>query len=198
MTLFYSMAAFALAASITPGPVNVVALGSGARYGLMPSLRHVTGATVGFVVLLVAVGFGVYELLQRMPILMHAIQWFGVAFLLYMAYKLAVDDGELASPDDRQTPRGPTMSRGAVMQWLNPKAWLAALAGMGAYTGGDPARIWQFAAIYFVVCWLSVGCWAAAGAMLQHHMRDAKRMRYLNRGMAALLAASAAYLVAAG
>ncbi|VVD95939.1 lysine transporter LysE [Pandoraea capi] len=198
MTLFYSMAAFALAASITPGPVNIVALGSGARYGLMPSLRHVTGATVGFVVLLVAVGFGVYELLQRMPILMHAIQWFGVAFLLYMAYKLAVDDGELASPDDRQMPRGPTMSRGAVMQWLNPKAWLAALAGMGAYTGGDPARIWQFAAIYFVVCWLSVGCWAAAGAMLRRHMRDAKRMRYLNRGMAALLAASAAYLVAAG
>ena len=89
MTLFYSMAAFALAASITPGPVNVVALGSGARYGLMPSLRHVTGATVGFVALLIAVGFGVYELLQRMPILMHAIQWFGVAFLTWYALQSA-------------------------------------------------------------------------------------------------------------
>ncbi|VVE86467.1 LysE family translocator [Pandoraea bronchicola] len=194
MTLFYSMAAFALAASITPGPVNVVALGSGARYGLVPSLRHVTGATVGFVVLLIAVGFGVYELLQRMPVLMHAIQWFGVAFLLYMAYKLAIDNGELGEADAR---RGPTMSHGAVMQWLNPKAWLAALAGMGAYTAGDPARIWQFAAIYFVVCWLSVGCWAAAGAMLRHHMRDARRVRHLNRVMAALLAGSAVYLVAA-
>ncbi|AVF39231.1 lysine transporter LysE [Pandoraea apista] len=194
MTLFYSMAAFALAASITPGPVNVVALGSGARYGLVPSLRHVTGATAGFVVLLVAVGFGVYELLQRMPVLMHVIQWFGVAFLLYMAYKLAIDDGELGEADAQ---RGPTMSHGAVMQWLNPKAWLAALAGMGAYTAGDPARIWQFAAIYFVVCWLSVGCWAAAGAMLRHHMRDARRVRRLNRVMAALLAGSAVYLVAA-
>lgn len=194
MTLFYSMAAFALAASITPGPVNVVALGAGARYGLVPSLRHVTGATVGFVVLLIAVGFGVYELLQRMPVLLHAIQWFGVAFLLYMAYKLAIDNGELGDADGQ---RGPTMSHGAVMQWLNPKAWLAALAGMGAYTAGDPARIWQFAAIYFVVCWLSVGCWAAAGAMLRHHMRDARRVRRLNRVMAALLAGSAVYLVAA-
>ncbi|MDR3396100.1 MAG: LysE family translocator [Pandoraea sp.] len=194
MTLFYSMAAFALAASITPGPVNVVALGSGARYGLVPSLRHVTGATVGFVVLLIAVGFGVYELLQRMPVLMHAIQWFGVAFLLYMAYKLAIDNGELGDADAQ---RGPTMAHGAVMQWLNPKAWLAALAGMGAYTAGEPARIWQFAAIYFVVCWLSVGCWAAAGAMLRHHMRDARRVRRLNRVMAALLAGSAVYLVAA-
>lgn len=195
MTVFYSMAAFALAASITPGPVNVVALGSGARYGLMPSLRHVTGATVGFVALLVAVGFGVYELLQRVPVLLHAIQWFGVAFLLYMAYKLAVDNGELG---DANTQRGPTLSHGAVMQWLNPKAWLAALAGTGVYTVGDPTRIWQFAAIYFVVCWLSVGCWAAAGAMLRHHMRDPKRVRRLNRVMAALLAGSAVYLVAAG
>jgi threonine/homoserine/homoserine lactone efflux protein len=184
MTLFYSMAAFALASSITPGPVNVVALGSGARYGLLPSLRHVTGATVGFVVLLIAVGFGVYELLQRMPVLMQAIQWFGLAFLLYMAYKLAIDDGELGDADAQ---RGPT---------LNPKAWLAALAGMGAYTAGDPVRIWQFAAIYFVVCWLSLGCWAAAGAMLRHHLRDARRVRHLNRVMAALLAGSAVYLVA--
>lgn len=199
MTLFYSMAAFALAASITPGPVNVVALGSGARYGLVPSLRHVTGATLGFVALLVAVGFGVYELLQRVPVLMHAILWFGVAFLLYMAYKLAVDDGELGELDAADARRGPTMTHGAVMQWLNPKAWLAALAGMGAYTsGGDPARIWQFAAIYFVICWLSVGCWAAAGAMLRHHMRDPKRVRHLNRAMAALLTGSAVYLVMAG
>ncbi|AKM30919.1 lysine transporter LysE [Pandoraea faecigallinarum] len=204
MTIFYSMAAFALAASITPGPVNVVALGSGARYGLVPSLRHVTGATIGFVVLLVAVGFGVYELLQRMPVLMQLIQWFGVAFLLYMAYRLAVDDGELGTagyPRDMASPgsqRGPTMLHGAVMQWLNPKAWLAALAGMGAYTGGDPARIWQFAAIYFAVCWLSVGCWAAAGAMLRQHLGNPARVRYLNRGMAALLAGSAVYLVVGG
>ncbi|VVD84803.1 Cysteine/O-acetylserine efflux protein [Pandoraea eparura] len=195
MTLFYSMAAFALAASITPGPVNVVALGAGACYGLGPSLRHVTGATVGFVALLVSVGFGVHELLHRMPVLMHAIQWFGVAFLLYMAYKLAIDNGVL---NDADTQRGPTISKGAVMQWLNPKAWLAALAGMGAYTAGDPARIWQFAAIYFVVCWCSVGCWAAAGAMLRHRMRDARRVRRLNCAMAALLAGSAVYLVATG
>ncbi|WP_087690007.1 LysE family translocator [Pandoraea sp. PE-S2R-1] len=193
MTLFYSMAAFALAASITPGPVNVVALGSGARFGLLPSLRHVTGATVGFIILLVSVGFGVYELLQRMPALMQAIQWFGVAFLLYMAYKLARDDGELG---DANPQRGPTMLHGAIMQWLNPKAWLASLAGMGAYTAGEPTRIWQFAAIYFVVCWLSVACWAIAGAMLRQHMRDARRVRRLNRVMAALLAASAVYLVA--
>nr|BFE96380.1 hypothetical protein GCM10020185_69160 [Pseudomonas brassicacearum subsp. brassicacearum] len=59
MSLILSMAAFALVASITPGPVNIVALSSGARYGFRATLRHVGGATLGFVLLLVLMGLGV-------------------------------------------------------------------------------------------------------------------------------------------
>lgn len=47
MSLIISMAAFALATSITPGPVNVVALSSGARFGFVASQKHVVGAAVG-------------------------------------------------------------------------------------------------------------------------------------------------------
>ena len=58
MTLYLSMAAFALVSSITPGPVNIVALGAGARHGLAASMRHVSGATIGFTVLLLLIGLG--------------------------------------------------------------------------------------------------------------------------------------------
>lgn len=194
MNLACSMAAFALASSITPGPVNVVALGAGARYGFWSSQRHIAGATIGFTILLVAIGFGLHEILQRLPFLMRAIEWFGVAFLLHMAWKLATDNGEIGDAD---AVRGPSMGYGALMQWLNPKAWLASLAGMGAFTSGEPTRIWQFAVIYFVVCYLSIACWALAGTLLRQQMRDAKRMRRLNRVMACLLAGSAVYLVTA-
>ena len=44
MSLIISMAAFALVASITPGPVNIVALSSGAQFGFRASQRHVAGA----------------------------------------------------------------------------------------------------------------------------------------------------------
>ena len=67
MSLTLSMAAFALAASISPGPVNIVALGSGARHGLRASIGHAAGATLGFCLLLVLVGLGVHELLLRWP-----------------------------------------------------------------------------------------------------------------------------------
>lgn len=195
LSTFFSMAAFALATSITPGPVNLVALGAGARYGLRASLRHVTGATVGFVLLLVLLGLGLHALLARWPFLTRAIQWAGVAFLLYVAWKLATDDGRL---DTAGVAGGPSMLGGAAMQWLNPKAWLASVAGMGAYaTSGDRAVIWQFAAIYFVVCFGSIAVWAWAGASLRQALRDPARMRFMNGTMALLLAASAAYLLVA-
>ena len=193
MSLIISMAAFALATSITPGPVNVVAISSGARFGFAASQKHVAGAALGFTLLLVLIGLGLHEVLVRWPLLTQVIQWGGVAFLLYMAWKLAADDGRLDA-DGRAS--APSMLYGAVMQWLNPKAWLACVAGMGAFVADGEARlVWQFAAVYLVICYLSVGCWAYAGTFLRGYLSNAAGMRWFNRLMALLLAVSALYLL---
>ncbi|GAA0627993.1 LysE family translocator [Halomonas beimenensis] len=195
LTLSLSMAAFALAASISPGPVNLVALASGTRHGFRASLRHVTGATLGFTLLLVMIGLGLHEMLARWPGILGAVRWAGVAFLLYMAYRLVADDGRLEGADGGA---GPSMLVGATMQWLNPKAWLASLAGMGAYAAsGDLALVGWFAALYFVICFLSIGCWAYAGAFLRRFLRHPGQVRAVNRLLALLLVASAGYLVIA-
>lgn len=193
MSVFLSMAAFALAASISPGPVNVVALSCGMQYGLGATLRHVLGATVGFVVLLLFTGFGLHEVLELWPVLTELIRWAGMAFLLYLAWKLAVSDGRL---DVKSAIPPPSFMQGAAMQWLNPKAWLAAVAGMGAFVAsGEATLIGWFALIYFGVCYLSVGCWAYAGAFLARFLRSAPRIRLLNRSMAVMLAGCAASLL---
>jgi len=194
MDPYLSMAAFALASSITPGPVNLVALNCGARFGFRASARHITGATVGFTLLLLLIGLGLYELLERAPILMRGIQWGGVAFLLYMAWRLAVDDGRL---EPAAAGNGPSLLDGALMQWLNPKAWLASVAGMGLFAAnGDVLRVWLFAGLYFVICYGSIACWAGASAFLSRFLQEPGRVRWLNRTMALLLAGSAFYLVA--
>lgn len=193
LSLYLSMAAFALAASITPGPVNILVLSSGVQYGFRPSLRLVFGATAGFCLLLLMIGLGLHELLETFPQLTTIIQWAGVAFLLFMAWKLAMSDGELGRGDAKSGPKAIT---GAVMQWLNPKAWLASIAGMGAYAAsGAPTLIWEFTAIYFVVCFVSVACWAYAGAFLSRFLGEPSRVQMFNRAMAVLLAASAVYLI---
>ncbi len=194
MSMYLSMAAFALATSITPGPVNVVALGSGARFGAAASMPHVTGATVGFTLLLLLIGLGLHELLVLLPWLTEAIRWAGALFLLYMAWRLAMDSGEL---DAGQRLSKPTLMQGAAMQWLNPKAWLASVAGMGTYASpGDAGAVWLFAGVYFVVCYLSIASWALAGSFLQQYLRAPHQVRIFNRIMAAMLVASVIYLLA--
>lgn len=193
MEPYLSMAAFALASSITPGPVNLVALNCGARFGFRASLRHISGATVGFTLLLLLIGLGLYELLEHAPVLMRSIQWGGIAFLLYMAWRLAADDGRIEPGHARG---GPSLFAGALLQWLNPKAWLASVAGMGLFaTDGNALRVWLFAGLYFLVCYASIACWAWVGTCLGRHLQQAARVRWLNRTMALLLAGSAFYLL---
>lgn len=193
MSLLLSMATFALASSITPGPVNIVALSAGAQFGLRPALRHVSGATLGFTLLLLAIGLGLDQLLARWPWLTESIRLAGVAFLLYMAWRLMRDEGRL---DTNGAAVQPTLLQGAAMQWLNPKAWLASVAGMGLFAAGDDAMaVWRFAAIYFVICYASLACWAYAGTFLRHHLSEPRRVRAFNWLMALLLVACALYLL---
>jgi len=67
---------------------------------------------------------------------------------------------------------------------------------MGAYAAdGDGKLVWQFTVIYFVICYVSIASWAYAGTFLRKYLQAPQRVRLFNRVMAALLAASALYLL---
>ncbi|MDN3556829.1 LysE family translocator [Halomonas maura] len=193
LSLLLPMSAFALAASISPGPVNLVCLSSGTRYPLARGLVFVSGATLGFIALFIAVGLGLYSLLAMAPGINEALRWAGVAFLLYLSVRLFRDDGRL--PEDAAQ-RAPGFMTGALMQWLNPKAWLASASGIGAYTSGhDLQQVLLFAALYLPICWLSLGSWVYAGAFLRRYVHRPAVLVTINRSLAVLLAASCVYLL---
>jgi threonine/homoserine/homoserine lactone efflux protein len=116
MDSLLSMSGFALAASISPGPVNLVTLSSSFQHGPGVSMRHVTGAAIGFTLLLLLIGLGVHELLFYLPNFTAVLKWLVAAFLLYMAFKLAIDDGlletDFARFDVRQGIATPEFRRG--------------------------------------------------------------------------------------
>lgn len=193
LSLILPMSAFALAASISPGPVNLVCLSSGTRYPISRGLIFVTGATVGFIVLFIAVGLGLYSLLTMVPVLEMLLRWAGVAFLLYLSVKLAMDSGHLP---ENGTDKAPGFGTGAVMQWLNPKAWLASASGIGAYTSANNLeQILLFATLYLPICWLSLACWVYAGAFLRRYLQRPAVLVTVNRTLALLLAVSCLYLL---
>ncbi|KAA1174012.1 LysE family translocator [Marinobacter salinexigens] len=193
MSLILPMSAFALAASISPGPVNLMCLSSGTRYPISKGLIFVTGATLGFIALFIGVGLGLYSVLTLMPVLETLLRWAGVAFLLYLSFKLAMDSGVLP---DRDEGDAPGFGTGAMMQWLNPKAWLASASGIGAYTSAnDLNQVLLFAGLYLPICWLSLACWVYAGAFLRRHVRKPSVLMTINRTLASLLVLSCLYLL---
>ncbi|AYF35379.1 LysE family translocator [Vreelandella alkaliphila] len=193
VSLLLPMSAFALAASISPGPVNLICLSSGTHYPIAKGLIFVTGATLGFLVLFLAIGAGLYSLLNVVPLLEEILRWAGLLFLLYLSYQLFQHDGSVRS---QSTDKPPGFMTGAMMQWLNPKAWLASAAGIGAYTSSnDPYQLWLFAALYLPICWLSLASWVYAGAFLRRYIHRPFVLLTINRTLAAGLAASAIFLL---
>ncbi|WP_291951298.1 LysE family translocator [Marinobacter sp.] len=193
MLLILPMSAFALAASISPGPVNLVCLSSGTRYPLRQGLWFVSGATLGFVALFLAIGLGLHSALTWIPGFDLLLTWAGIAFLLYLSYRLAIDDGKISGKD---LGNAPGFRTGAIMQWLNPKAWFASASGIGAYTsGGDLTQLAIFSSLYLPICWLSLSTWVFAGRFLRQYVQRPRVLRTVNRVLAALLLASCLYLI---
>jgi len=192
MTLILSMAAFALVAFLSPGPVNLVGFNTGLTHGWRPALWHVAGATLGFVVLLLGVGLGLHEVLAAWPALLWILRVAGALFLLYLAWKLAWASGDLGTGTIAACPG---FRDGALLQWLNPKAWLAAAAGVALFVGEDRGRLALFAGLYLVICFASLACWAVAGQWLRGRALTPGRLRLLNRALAALLVLCAASLL---
>lgn len=192
MNSILAMGGFAAAMSASPGPVNLITLTSGLNHGVNRTLPFVAGATIGFTLLLAAVGLGLSGLLETWPTALRLLRYAGTAFILYLALQLVRSSGRLSL----ETRGRPTFLEGLVLQWLNPKAWLACMAGVSAFTtAGDHGALALFCGIYFLVCFLCVGGWAVLGKAAEALVRSPRQMRTFNRCMGMLLAGVGIYLL---
>ena len=192
MAFILAMCGFSLAMSISPGPVNVLSLSSGANNGFLKTFPFVSGATIGFTLLLVATGLGVSEILEASKLLFNILMYSGCIFIVYMGWQLANSRAELSF----ERVHVPSFIDGFMLQWLNPKAWAACLAGVSAFSADTSSQnLLIFSSIYFVICYLSIGLWAYVGYRSSRLLLNAKRLRVFNGVMGGGLIAVAVYLL---
>ena len=84
-----SVLAFALAMTITPGPNNVMVMASGLNFGYRRTVPHMLGISVGFPVMLIAVGAGLGAIIQGHPDVHRTLSYVGAAYLLWLSWKIA-------------------------------------------------------------------------------------------------------------
>lgn len=187
---FMALVVFAFVSSITPGPNNFMLLASGVNFGFRRTIPHMLGIGAGFVALLLGVGFGLGALLSAYPQLHMALKVAGGAYLLYLAWRIAMSRS--MSEKGEGTARPMSFLEAAAFQWVNPKAWVMAVTAMAIYI--SPAApflsVLLVAFAFGVVNLPCVSSWAGFGMALRGFLADPVRLKWFNIAMGTALAAS--------
>lgn len=192
MSSILAMCLFSLSMSISPGPVNLITLSTGANHGLRRALPFVSGATIGFTLLLLLVGLGLGGLAADYGLFLDSLGYGGAALICYMGFKIATSDPKI----EIARAEVPGFVQGFLLQWLNPKAWAASIAGVSAFDlAGAHARLGLFVLLYFAICYLGIGCWAVVGDRIHLIFRTPRSLKAFNLVMGGGLVLVALYLL---
>ena len=185
--------------SATPGPNNTIAFSTGLNYGFARTWPYTLGVSTGLPLMMIAVAFGLGQFLHTFPQFYLYIRYAGVAYILYLSWKIAtaappeppVKDDEASKPETGRD-RCPTFLNGVLFQWMNPKAWIAVVTGVSVYVGQDllSTKMAFMCGMFAVSCLISVAGWSFAGALSGQFIRSPRVYRLLNAVMGLLLASS--------
>jgi len=191
MSLFLAMCTFSLVMSITPGPVNIVIVNSGINNGFKKTFAFISGATIGFTLLLVLIGLGLNTVLEKKSLFFSSLTFLSSLFIIYLGYKIINSKGNIEINNKEK--KTPYFYEGFLMQWLNPKAWIASMSGVSLFSSSD-FNLYSFIFIYFFICYLSLMLWGYIGEKISYLLKIEKHLKLLNFIMGSLLIVLAVYL----
>lgn len=187
--LLAALVAFCIVTLITPGPNNVMLMASGLNFGFRRAQPHLWGVSLGFAIMVLAVGLGLGVVFSTWPSLYVVLKYAGATYLLYLAWLIAtaepVEPGEgSGSPI--------TFLQAAAFQWVNPKGWVMAVGAVSAYAAvaAFPYNMMLIAFLFGVLGILSSVAWVVLGQTLRRLLRHKRAVRVFNVVMAFALVAS--------
>ena len=194
MSELAALLVFATAMAFTPGPNTTLAAALAANHGLRHTMRFVLGVPVGWGLLLLGCALGLGAVLQAQPALRGLLKWGGLAYMLWLAWKLA----QASTQSNAEPVRFDVgFSKGVALQFLNIKAWMSALlVTAGWVTVADP--LWPRLAFVLPIM-MAYGLasnltYALIGLALRGWLAQGTRLQWFNRVLAAVLVATAAWM----
>ena len=178
--------------SVTPGPNNLMLAASGVNFGFRRTLPHMLGISIGVGIQIVLVAGLLAWVMTWLDALRLPLVFVGCAYLLWLAWRQA----GAGQPGSSEKSRPLGFIGAALFQWVNPKAWMMVLNAAILFLphGNWTAVLWM-AVMSVVVNLPCIAVWAIAGDKLRYKLRDPLALRVFNYTMAALLAATALWIV---
>jgi threonine/homoserine/homoserine lactone efflux protein len=190
---------FCTAMSFSPGPNTTLATALAANGGLKRALRFCLAVPAGWTLLMAGSGLGLGALVLGLPALRWAVKIAGIAYMLWLAWKLA-RAGQLAQVDAARL--RVTFWQGVGLQFLNIKAWMLALtltAGWVVNAAGQPAsnpgqRLAIISVVMALFAFTSNFTYALVGSLLRHWLAQGQRLLWFNRVLALVLVGTAGWM----
>ena len=192
---------FCTAMSFSPGPNTTLSTALAANLGLKRALRFCFAVPTGWTLLMLGSGLGLGALITGVPALRWGVTLLGVAYMLWLAFKLS-RAGKMTEID--ATRLNVTFWQGVGLQFVNIKAWMLALtlsAGWVVNAGGQPAtnpgeRLAIICVVMMLFAFTSNFVYALIGSLLRQWLAEGSRLLWFNRGLALVLVATALWMLA--
>ncbi|WP_417513879.1 LysE family translocator [Minwuia sp.] len=184
---------------ITPGPGVLTVAGIGAGFGARRGALFGAGLFVGTNLVALLVATGLWASLETVPYLTDILLGISVAFLAYLAFKIAFSGSEIAF---RKATRKPGALDGLFLQFVNPKAYAVNTTLFAGLPLGFADPVTEIAMKFLIInlIWVPVHFgWLFLGITLKRLDLPPRTQRWINYAMAvAMLAVVALALVAGG
>jgi threonine/homoserine/homoserine lactone efflux protein len=162
-------------------------------FGFRRTVPHVLGTALGIGALVVGVAAGIGALLEVGPAVEFVFKLVGSAYLLYVAF-LVVGSGAVGRG---AVSRPLSLWQAVGFQFVNPKAWIFAVAAVGTFLTGELHRLAGVVLLTGTLMVVVVGSssiWAGGGAALGRVVDDERRRRAVSIALAVLLVSSVALI----
>ncbi len=182
----FSIALFWFVTAYTPGPNNVVASYSGFNFGVVKTIPHILGVTLGFTSLVIFLSIGLINIFKLFPVIQVIIKYLGTVFLIYLAYKIASSTASKETKKDNPVKFIETF----LFQYLNPKGVMVAIIVVSTYVElGENYLNYATQVVFlaFLFSSTSITLWTFIGKFLRKFATNDKFIKYFNYAMSGLL-----------
>ena len=194
LDLTFALISFYFVMYVTPGPNNAMVLTSGIKFGFTKTIPHMTGITIGHVLQLILVCFGLGKIFQIFPQIQFILKILCALYLLYLGYKIIGSFSKIKEDDSRPL----KFYEAALFQLVNPKAWTISSMAASGFLPKDGNLIFSIffiGMIALIICPLSISPWAAFGSAIRNLVKNNKVKALIEYFLAILLLITAVIIV---
>ena len=183
---FTALSIFLFVGAFSPGPNNLLASYSGFNFGIKRTLPLICGVTFGFPILLIVINFGLKVVFNNFPISQEILNYLGLCFIIYLAYKIAASK----QSKQKEIKKPPIFFNMLIFQFINPKAVAVAIIVVNQFVSQrenfirDSIIVISFAILF---SFFSILLWTLLGKFLQRFAHNKNFFKFYNYLMSFLL-----------